>query len=221
MSGDNRIPALIPEAKAETMSLRPAWATHQMWGQPEWDRCLRNKQAQTYDSSPPLNWMYDLQVCYGQCENWCLFLSCFSFHVHWCLPACVCEVLDPWNGVTDSCELLCGCWELNVSPLEDQSMLLNAEPSLHSEKPTHKFPLLPLLRNGTWESLNSEDKMQEDRADQRSRDRFFKGLDDRWGSASAEITVGRNEGLMGALSRIRLPSGVNRSLPASTHRRKG
>lgn len=80
-----------------------------------------------------------------------------------------------------------------------------------------------ILRKGTWEPLNSdsEDKMQEDRADQRSRDRFFKGLDDRWGSASAEITVGRNEGMMGALSRIRLPSGVNRSLPASTHRRKG
>lgn len=144
MSGDNWIPALIPEAKVETVSSRPAWATHQMWGQPEWDPCLRNKQAQTYGSSPPLNWIYDLQVCYGRCENWCLFLSWFSFHVHWCLPACMCEGAgSPGTGVTDSCELLCGCWELNVSPLEDQSMLLNAEPSFQFLKPTHKFPPLP------------------------------------------------------------------------------
>lgn len=29
-----------------------------------------------------------------------------------------------------SCELLCGCWELNLSPLEEQPVFLTVEPSL-------------------------------------------------------------------------------------------
>ena len=33
--------------------------------------------------------------------------------------------------ITDGCEPPCGCWELNSGPLEEQAMLLNAEPSLH------------------------------------------------------------------------------------------
>ena len=31
--------------------------------------------------------------------------------------------------VTDSCELSCGCWRLNLGPLEEQPVLLTAEPS--------------------------------------------------------------------------------------------
>ena len=48
------------------------------------------------------------------------------------LPACrSCEgVRSPEAGVTDSCGLPCGCWELNPGPLEVQSVLLPAEPSL-------------------------------------------------------------------------------------------
>jgi hypothetical protein len=34
--------------------------------------------------------------------------------------------LDP---ITDGCEPPCGCWELNSGPLEEQSVLLTAEPS--------------------------------------------------------------------------------------------
>jgi hypothetical protein len=34
-------------------------------------------------------------------------------------------------GVTDSCELPCGCWELNLGgPLEEQPVLLTTESSL-------------------------------------------------------------------------------------------
>ena len=33
--------------------------------------------------------------------------------------------------ITDGCEPPCGCWELNSSPLEEQSVLLTTEPSLH------------------------------------------------------------------------------------------
>jgi hypothetical protein len=34
------------------------------------------------------------------------------------------------TGVPDSCELPCGFWELNLDPLEEQPVLLTAEPSL-------------------------------------------------------------------------------------------
>jgi hypothetical protein len=43
------------------------------------------------------------------------------------LLVCV-RVLVP--GVAYSCELPCGCWEMNLGLLEEQSMLLNTEPSL-------------------------------------------------------------------------------------------
>ena len=36
----------------------------------------------------------------------------------------------PSDLVTDGCEPPCGCWELNSGPLEKQSVLLTAEPSL-------------------------------------------------------------------------------------------
>jgi hypothetical protein len=35
-----------------------------------------------------------------------------------------------WIPTTDGCEPSCGCWELNSGPLEEQSVLLTAEPSL-------------------------------------------------------------------------------------------
>jgi hypothetical protein len=34
------------------------------------------------------------------------------------------------TGVTDSCELPCGCWETNPGSLEEQKVLLTDEPSL-------------------------------------------------------------------------------------------
>jgi hypothetical protein len=34
------------------------------------------------------------------------------------------------DPITDGCELLYGCWELNSGPLEEQSVLLTTEPSL-------------------------------------------------------------------------------------------
>ena len=37
--------------------------------------------------------------------------------------------MDP---ITDGCEPPCGCWELNLGPLEEQSVLLTTEPSLQA-----------------------------------------------------------------------------------------
>lgn len=34
------------------------------------------------------------------------------------------------NGITDGCELLCGHWESNPSPLQEQQVFLTAEPPL-------------------------------------------------------------------------------------------
>lgn len=36
------------------------------------------------------------------------------------------------TGITDGCKLTCGCWELNLGHLQEQPVLLSAEPSLHS-----------------------------------------------------------------------------------------
>jgi hypothetical protein len=35
-----------------------------------------------------------------------------------------------WDPITDGCEPQCGCWELKSGPLEEQLVLLNADPSL-------------------------------------------------------------------------------------------
>ena len=46
-----------------------------------------------------------------------------------CLHVYLCEG-SPGTGATDSCELPCGCWELNLGPPREQPVLLTAEPSL-------------------------------------------------------------------------------------------
>lgn len=48
------------------------------------------------------------------------------------------DVGFPGTGIVDSCELPCGCWELNLSPLEEQPVLLTVEQSLES----HGHPFL-------------------------------------------------------------------------------
>jgi hypothetical protein len=40
------------------------------------------------------------------------------------------EARCPENGLTNGCDVLCGCWESNPSPLKKQPVLLTAEPSL-------------------------------------------------------------------------------------------
>ena len=45
--------------------------------------------------------------------------------MHWCEGVRFLETV-----VMDSCELSCGCWELNLGPLEEQPGLLTSEPSL-------------------------------------------------------------------------------------------
>ena len=46
------------------------------------------------------------------------------------------EASDP---ITDGCEPLYGCWDLNSGPLEEESALLTTEPSL---QPNNNFYFL-------------------------------------------------------------------------------
>ena len=56
-----------------------------------------------------------------------LIIYLFSCALVFCLYACLCEaVRSTRSGVTDSCELSCGCWELNPGPLEEQPVLLTS-----------------------------------------------------------------------------------------------
>jgi hypothetical protein len=67
--------------------------------------------------------------------------------------------------ITDGCEPLCGCWELNSGPLEEQTVLLTTEPSLqpqvHTSNPriwaveAKKIKGIPSLHNELEASLGS------------------------------------------------------------------
>ena len=51
------------------------------------------------------------------------------FYMHW-----YAGVRAPGTGATDSCELPCGCWELNSDPLEDRIVPLTTEPFLQPKE---------------------------------------------------------------------------------------
>ncbi|XP_050003558.1 adiponectin receptor protein 1 [Alexandromys fortis] len=65
----------------------------------------------------------------------CLSFS-WLFHTVYCHSEKVSRTFSksPATGSSDSCELPCGCWELNPGPLEEQSVLLTTEPSLQPHK---------------------------------------------------------------------------------------
>ena len=48
----------------------------------------------------------------------------------WCLQSPEEGIGSPGAGVTDGCEPLCECWELNLGPLEQQLVFLATEQSL-------------------------------------------------------------------------------------------
>ena len=57
------------------------------------------------------------------------FLLIYLFYVHGYVCLRVCERVSNL-GVTAHCELPCDWWDLNLGPLEEQPVLLTAEPSL-------------------------------------------------------------------------------------------
>jgi hypothetical protein len=74
-----------------------------------------------------------------QSSEFFYFLLIFFIFILWTLVIWLhiylCEGIRlPETGVTDSCELPCGCWELYLGPLEEQPVLLTAEPSLQAPR---------------------------------------------------------------------------------------
>jgi hypothetical protein len=47
----------------------------------------------------------------------------------------------PKTGITDDCELPCGCWDANRDPMEEELVLLTTE------------ALNPVLKSGTFDVL--------------------------------------------------------------------
>jgi hypothetical protein len=68
-----------------------------------------------------------LQINPGKITEHSFLRVCFCF-----LETGFLSVTSPgYPGlVTDGCEPPCGCWDLNLGPLEEQLVLLTAEPSL-------------------------------------------------------------------------------------------
>ena len=63
-------------------------------------------------------------------SDWFIYILCtLVFYLHVYLD----EVRSPGTGVSNSCELPCGCWELNPDTLEEPPVLLTAEPSLQPQ----------------------------------------------------------------------------------------
>jgi hypothetical protein len=65
------------------------------------------------------------------------------------------------DPITDGCEPPCGCWELNSEPIEEQSVLLTAEPSLQphwSDFVTCFFNKLQLVLHAFSPALGSRDR---------------------------------------------------------------
>jgi hypothetical protein len=85
---------------------------------------------------PLFYFVFDLCVCLNFSGAACSSPACSSpapaifisyMWVHGrCLQTHQKRASDP---ITDGCEPPCGCWELNSGPLEEQSVLLTAEPS--------------------------------------------------------------------------------------------
>lgn len=51
-----------------------------------------------------------------------LVIYLILFYGHWCE-----SFRSPETGVIDTCELSCGCSEVNLGPLEEKQMLLTTE----------------------------------------------------------------------------------------------
>jgi hypothetical protein len=78
-----------------------------------------------------------IQTQTGDFFKFYLFICLFIYFIY--VSTLLCHCLQTHQKrtaypTTDGCEPPCGCWELNNSgPLEEQSLLLTAEPSLQSQ----------------------------------------------------------------------------------------
>lgn len=100
-------------------------------------------RLQTRDNVHILTHLFFLKIYY-LCI-WVFRLLCISVHhmPSWCPQKS--EVRSPGIGVMDDCQLLYGFCELKPGLLQEQQVLLTAEPSLHSSH-IFSFKLFPRVR---------------------------------------------------------------------------
>jgi hypothetical protein len=60
----------------------------------------------------------------------CMYVCMYLFYVYECMSLSSDTPEEGIGSVTDGCEPPYSCWELNSGPLEEQPVLLTAEPSL-------------------------------------------------------------------------------------------
>lgn len=88
--------------------------------------------------------------CVTACDYFLLVVSLDQEEVSWegdiflkifylfCLHVCVCApyvcIESPGAGVVDDWELPCGCWEVNLGPLQEEYVLLDTEPPLQPDE---------------------------------------------------------------------------------------
>jgi hypothetical protein len=79
---------------------------------------------QTLYHRPSFDWLiFHHYFCFILCM-W-VFCPCIT-----CVSERQKKVLDPLKLELHVCELPCGCWELNLDPLEEQPVFLTTEPTL-------------------------------------------------------------------------------------------
>ena len=110
-----------------SVSLRPAWST-------EW---VPGQSLELHRKTLSPHTKYKQRYMYMNALPTCMYIH----HTYdWCLQSPE-DIRSPGTGVTHSCELPCGYWELNQGPLQEQlecSLLL-------SPAPNHKFFFILIL----------------------------------------------------------------------------
>lgn len=90
--------------------------------------------------STPLNPSTCISHCHGEASlTFSLKLRFISCVQVFCQHVCLCTggLQIPRTEVTDTCEVPCGCWESNLGPLEEQTMIFSCwaispvSPQLH------------------------------------------------------------------------------------------
>jgi hypothetical protein len=117
--GTSALPALFPYVPVRLRSLLPvSGSSHTTWK----EHTLKKKKA--------LVLFYGHQ-CYDCMCNRCT--TCVQYP--WRLKE---DVGSSGTGVTDNCELPCGCWDSNPDSLKKQQVLLTTKPSLQPSE-TFRF----------------------------------------------------------------------------------
>jgi hypothetical protein len=105
--------------------------------------CLNKENSQKESVSTEIDGPTGIPVF--QFKDWNFVCSVansfFFFHLFYLYGILSLSSDTPEEGITDGCEPPCGCWEMNSGPLEEQSVLSTAEPSISLAPEANYFVL--------------------------------------------------------------------------------